>query len=32
VARKNPKVEEVNEADIEVTGHPKSWAAGVPGS
>jgi hypothetical protein len=31
VARKNPKVEEVNEADIEVTGHPKSWAAGVPG-
>ena len=31
MARKNPKVEEVNEADIEVTGHPKSWAAGVPG-
>ena len=31
MARKNPKVEEINEADIEVTGHPKSWAAGVPG-
>ncbi|GAC1491416.1 MAG: FdhF/YdeP family oxidoreductase [Pseudarthrobacter sp.] len=31
MARKNPKVDEVNEADIEVTGHPKSWAAGVPG-
>ena len=31
MARKNPKVEEVNEADIEVTGHPKSWAAGIPG-
>lgn len=31
MARKNPRVEEANEADIEVTGHPKSWAAGVPG-
>jgi molybdopterin-dependent oxidoreductase alpha subunit len=31
VARKNPRVEEANEADIEVTGHPKTWAAGVPG-
>ncbi|GAC1605549.1 MAG: FdhF/YdeP family oxidoreductase [Pseudarthrobacter sp.] len=31
MARKNPNVDEVNEADIEVTGHPKSWAAGVPG-
>lgn len=31
MARKNPKVEEVNEADIEVTGHPKTWVAGVPG-
>jgi molybdopterin-dependent oxidoreductase alpha subunit len=31
VARKNPKVEEVNEADIEVSGYPKAWAAGVPG-
>jgi formate dehydrogenase major subunit len=31
VTRKNPKVEEANESDIEVSGHPKSWAAGVPG-
>jgi len=31
VARKNPRVEEANEADIEVSGHPKTWAAGVPG-
>ncbi|MGY4541542.1 molybdopterin-dependent oxidoreductase alpha subunit [Arthrobacter sp. UYNi723] len=31
MARKNPHVEEVNEADIEVSGHPKTWAAGVPG-
>jgi formate dehydrogenase major subunit len=31
VARKNPRVEEVNEADIEVSGHPKTWVAGVPG-
>ncbi|HEY8752166.1 MAG TPA: FdhF/YdeP family oxidoreductase [Arthrobacter sp.] len=31
MTRKNPQVEEVNEADIEVSGHPKSWAAGVPG-
>ncbi len=31
MARKNPRVEEVNEAGIEVTGHPKTWAAGVPG-
>ncbi|MGM9472559.1 FdhF/YdeP family oxidoreductase [Pseudarthrobacter sp. YS3] len=31
MTRKNPQVEEVNEADIEVSGEPKSWAAGVPG-
>ncbi|MDI3195169.1 FdhF/YdeP family oxidoreductase [Pseudarthrobacter sp. AL07] len=31
MARKNPRVEEANEAEIEVSGHPKSWAAGVPG-
>ncbi len=31
MTRKNPKVEEANEAELEVTGHPKSWAAGVPG-
>ncbi|HAG58582.1 MAG TPA: hypothetical protein DEQ49_06580 [Arthrobacter bacterium] len=31
MARKNPRVEEANEADIEVSGHPKTWAAGVPG-
>jgi hypothetical protein len=31
VARKNPKVEEADEAKLEVTGHPKTWAAGVPG-
>lgn len=31
MARKNPRVEEVNEADIEVSGHPKTWVAGVPG-
>ncbi|WP_332762663.1 FdhF/YdeP family oxidoreductase [Pseudarthrobacter sp.] len=31
MARKNPHVEEANEADIEVSGHPKTWAAGVPG-
>lgn len=31
MARKNPKVEEANEAEIEVSGHPKTWAAGVPG-
>ncbi|BAS07604.1 hypothetical protein AHiyo4_10260 [Arthrobacter sp. Hiyo4] len=32
MARKNPHVEEANEADIEVSGHPKTWAAGVPAS
>ena len=31
VARENPKVEEPEESDLEVTGHPKTWAAGVPG-
>jgi formate dehydrogenase major subunit len=31
VTRKNPKVEEANESDIEVSGHPKTWAAGIPG-
>ncbi|MET3141790.1 UNVERIFIED_ORG: formate dehydrogenase major subunit [Arthrobacter sp. UYEF10] len=31
MARKNPRVKEANEAEIEVSGHPKSWAAGVPG-
>lgn len=31
MTRKNPKVEEADEADIEVSGHPKAWAAGVPG-
>lgn len=31
MTRKNPKVEEADESDIEVTGHPKTWAAGVPG-
>jgi formate dehydrogenase major subunit len=31
VTRKNPRVEEPDEAKIEVTGHPKTWAAGIPG-
>ncbi|MBT2533040.1 FdhF/YdeP family oxidoreductase [Arthrobacter sp. ISL-48] len=31
MARKNPRVEEPDEAKIEVTGHPKTWAAGIPG-
>ncbi|MGX1162206.1 formate dehydrogenase major subunit [Arthrobacter sp. SLBN-100] len=31
MARKNPKVEEADETELEVTGHPKTWAAGVPG-
>ncbi|WP_407709034.1 FdhF/YdeP family oxidoreductase [Arthrobacter nitrophenolicus] len=31
MTRKNPKVEEADESELEVTGHPKSWAAGVPG-
>jgi formate dehydrogenase major subunit len=31
VTRKNPKVEEADESELEVTGHPKTWAAGVPG-
>jgi molybdopterin-dependent oxidoreductase alpha subunit len=31
VARENPRVEEPEESDLEVTGHPKTWAAGVPG-
>jgi molybdopterin-dependent oxidoreductase alpha subunit len=31
VTRKNPRVEEADEANLEVTGHPKTWAAGVPG-
>ncbi|SEQ00851.1 FdhF/YdeP family oxidoreductase [Arthrobacter sp. OV608] len=31
MARKNPKVEEADESELEVTGHPKTWAAGVPG-
>ena len=29
--RENPKVNEADESGIEVTGHPKAWAAGVPG-
>lgn len=28
---KHPAVEEPDEKDIDVTDHPKSWAAGVPG-
>lgn len=31
MVRKNPKVEEADESGLEVTGHPKTWAAGVPG-
>jgi len=31
VTRENPKVNEADESGIEVTGHPKAWAAGVPG-
>ena len=31
MTRENPKVEEADESEIEVTGHPKAWAAGVPG-
>ena len=31
MTRKNPKVEEADESGIEVSGHPKTWAAGVPG-
>jgi molybdopterin-dependent oxidoreductase alpha subunit len=31
VTRKNPKVEEADESELEVTGHPKTGAAGVPG-
>jgi formate dehydrogenase major subunit len=31
VTRKKPRVEEPDEAKIEVTGHPKTWAAGIPG-
>ncbi|MBD1538360.1 FdhF/YdeP family oxidoreductase [Arthrobacter sp. S13_S34] len=31
MTRKNPEVEEADESDIEVSGHPKTWAAGVPG-
>ena len=31
MTRKNPRVEEPDEAKIEVTGHPKTWAAGIPG-
>ena len=28
---KNPRVEEVDEKDVEVKDHPKKWAAGIPG-
>ncbi|WP_350003927.1 FdhF/YdeP family oxidoreductase [Pseudarthrobacter sp. WHRI 8279] len=31
MTRKNPDVEEADESDIEVSDHPKTWAAGVPG-
>ncbi|VXC47294.1 Putative formate dehydrogenase oxidoreductase protein [Arthrobacter sp. 9AX] len=31
MARENPRVEEADESELEVTGHPKTWAAGVPG-
>ncbi|TLM84075.1 FdhF/YdeP family oxidoreductase [Pseudarthrobacter sp. NamE5] len=31
MTRKNPEVEEADESEIEVSGHPKTWAAGVPG-
>ena len=31
MTRKNPKVDEADESELEVTGHPKTWAAGVPG-
>ncbi|WP_285250479.1 FdhF/YdeP family oxidoreductase [Pseudarthrobacter sp. fls2-241-R2A-168] len=31
MVRKNPKVEEADESGLEVSGHPKTWAAGVPG-
>lgn len=31
MTRKHPAVEEPDEKDIDVTDHPKSWAAGVPG-
>ena len=30
MAKQNPKVEDVDEKDIKVTGKPKDWAAGVP--
>ena len=31
MTRKNPDVDEADESDIEVSSHPKTWAAGVPG-
>ncbi|MFJ5862585.1 FdhF/YdeP family oxidoreductase [Pseudarthrobacter sp. NPDC092439] len=31
MTRENPKVEEADESELEVSGHPKTWAAGVPG-
>ena len=31
MTRKNPEVDEADESEIEVSGHPKTWAAGVPG-
>ncbi|KSU70457.1 formate dehydrogenase major subunit [Pseudarthrobacter enclensis] len=31
MVRQNPKVEEPDESELEVSGHPKTWAAGVPG-
>jgi molybdopterin-dependent oxidoreductase alpha subunit len=31
VTRKNPRVEEADEANLEASGSPKTWAAGIPG-
>ncbi|UZX02076.1 FdhF/YdeP family oxidoreductase [Arthrobacter sp. CDRTa11] len=31
MTRKNPRVEEADESKLEVKGHPKTWAAGIPG-
>ena len=31
MTRENPKAHEADESELEVTGHPKAWAAGVPG-
>ncbi len=31
MTRKNPRVEEADEANLEASGSPKTWAAGIPG-